>query len=241
MDGIRRVNLAATGKNHPPCLQQLLSPHDEGPHPIGQAGKIWETPWKLLVLKPRAGERDGWQASAVGSSSRRPAHLFLAPPFLSLLFQSALAGIPRKVLGESKYSSLGTCPLKELGHFGRIFLPYAHFPFLPSTLSLTCISPSPLQRCRSHVFPIFLQKNPSNLSRQLRIQPVPEQLQRVGQQTHPQGLVPSPAPPAPMAQWRHLLSFSGGSSPRRGLAGAGSAPAIPAGIIFRQSNQAPPL
>lgn len=109
---------------------------------------------------PLRGTRQLPSTGAAGSSPCCPAHLFPAPPFPSLLFQSAPVGIPGKVLGGSKYPPLGTCPLKELGHFGRVFLLYVHFPFLPSTLLLTRISPSPLRRCRSHVVPIFLQKNP---------------------------------------------------------------------------------
>lgn len=119
------------------------------------------------------------------------------------------------LLGRSKYPPLVTCPLKKLGHFGRIFLPYAHFPFLPSTLALTRISPSPLRRCCSHVVPIFLQENPLNPSRQLRVRLVLEQLRWIGQRA---GL--PQAPPVPMAHWRHLPSFQGRASP---------APATPAG------------
>ena len=147
------------------------------------------------------------------------------PPSPACFSRALLLGSQGKHWEGGKYPPPGTCPLKELGPFGRIFLPYAHFSFLPSTLLLTRISPSPLRCCRSHVVPIFLQENPSNPSRQLGVWPVLEQLWRVGRRARPQGLVPS---------------FPGGSSPGRGLAGAGPAPAIPAGKILRQSNQAPP-
>lgn len=100
----------------------------------------------------------------------------LSSLLLFLLFYSIPAVILRKVLGGSRYLYLGTCPLKELGYLVRVFLSYAHFPFLPSTLSLTQISPSPRRHCCSHVVPIFLQENPSNPSKQLQARLVLEQL-----------------------------------------------------------------
>lgn len=51
-----------------------------------------------------------------------------------------------------------SCPWKELGCSVRIFLPYAHFPFLPSTLSLTLTSPSPLSTAAHMCFPFFYRK-----------------------------------------------------------------------------------
>lgn len=107
----------------------------------------------------------------MGSSPHCPVCLLPAPSFHSIP-----AVILGKVLGGSRYPYLGTCPLKELGHFVRIFLSYTHFPFLPSTLSLTQISPSPRQHCCSHVVPIFLQENPSNPSQQFQVWLVLEHL-----------------------------------------------------------------
>lgn len=120
--------------------------------------------------------RQSASKEAVGSSPHCPVCLLPAPSFHSPLFHSIPAVILGKVLGGSRYPYQGTCPLKELGHFVRIFLSYAHFPFLPSTLSLTQISPSPRRHCRSHVVPIFLQENPSNPSKQLQVRLVLEQL-----------------------------------------------------------------
>lgn len=133
---------------------------------------------------------------------------------------------PRESAGWEQMSPPGTCPLKELGHFGRIFLPCTHFPFLPSTLSLTQISPSPRWRSRSHVVPIFLQENPLNPSRQLQVRSVPEHIPWVGQQAHPHRLAPPgssishgsgqhlPSFPAPGGGWPSSLDTSLGRTTR---------------------------
>lgn len=163
------------------------------------------------MLTPCSGHVVVLSRGATGSSPHRPACLFPAPLFPSSLFRSAPAGIPGKALAQSKYPPVGTCSLEELSHFGRVFLPYAHFLFLPSTLSLTRMSPSPLPvlllTCGSH----FSAEKPIK-SFQAPSMPGPGAVSTGRTVSSAPGAGPRSAPPAPTAPWRHLLSFPCGSS-----------------------------
>jgi len=99
-DGIGRVNLAANGQNQPSHLHPPLPPRNQGPHPIGWARKIWETPWKLLVLKSSApGNATVCKHGSCRLLSRPPNPPFPGSPLPQPVFPERYCWDPRESTG----------------------------------------------------------------------------------------------------------------------------------------------